>query len=398
MSLEFLALIVVLITCGVGFAYVWKLLEQKNSIIIELEKANEKLIYKNELDLQRLHEQKNELKSQINEMTQNLLDAKIKSFDESSIKSLENLLKPFKENIEQFKTKVEESQKQSGERLAALSKEIELVTKAGLSMTQEAQNLTKALKGEKQAQGRWGEMILESVLEHSGLVKDKHYLIQESYKDDDGNIKRPDVVVKLPEDKSLIIDSKVSLVDYDAYIKAPSEEQRVLEAKKIAKAFRAHIDTLSSKTYSSYDNKTLQYVFMFVPIESAYAIATHADDQLYEYALKKHIVIVYPSTLIVTLKTIYIYWQKEQSDIAVEKIFAEAGKLYDKVEGFIKTFDRVGTQLETLNKSYEMAQKQLYSGTGNILKRTEDLKILGAKTTKTIAKEKAKLLEFDEDG
>ena len=335
-------------------------------------------------------EQKKALKEEMSNTMQKLLESKLEKFDETSIKGLEMILKPFSENIEGFKKRIEENQKESGERVAALSKEIELMIKAGISIGEEASNLTKALKGDKQTQGRWGEMVLESVLEKSGLLKNDHYTIQENYKDENGKDKRPDVIVKLPGERSIVIDSKVSLVDYDRFIGGASDEERNIAAAGIAKAFRNHIDTLHGKEYIEYDVGTLQYVFMFVPIEGAYAVAVRHDPHLYEYALKKHIIIVYPSTLVVSLKTIYLYWQREKSDIAVELIYQEAGKLYEKVYGFVETFERVGKQLETVNLSYQKAKIQLYDGSGNILTRSEKLRELGAKTTKNLKSLKVK--------
>ena len=344
-----------------------------------------------------LVEQKNYWREELTNAMQKVLDGKIQKFDETSTKALEGLLAPFKENIEGFKKKVEEGQKESGERFVALSKEIEYIHKAGLSISQEASNLTKALKSEKQTQGRWGEMVLESVLEHSGLIKGDHYVTQESFRDEEGNHKRPDVLVKLPQGKSIIIDSKVSLVDYDNLIRSETPEQRLVASKGIGKSFRNHIDTLSSKEYTHYDTGTLQYIFMFVPIEGAYAVAVESDPSLYEYALQKHIVIVYPSTLVVTLKTIYMYWQREKSDIAVEKIFEEAGKMYDKVCGFVETFERIEGQISTISTSYQKAKTQL-QGHGGLVNRADKLKELGAKTTKKLkAKNKSESHEFDEE-
>jgi len=198
---------------------------------------------------------------------QNNLDSKLKKFDETSLKSLDTILKPFKENIDSFKKKVEETQESSVKKFAELSKEIEQVTKAGMSISQEAQNLTTALKGKKQTQGSWGEMILESVLEYSGLLKNVHYYTQQSYKDEQGDTKRPDVIIKLPQERTMIIDSKVSLNDYDAYIRAESEEERGVAVSNMVASFKNHIDTLDSKDYAHYKIGTLQYVFMFVPIE-----------------------------------------------------------------------------------------------------------------------------------
>jgi DNA recombination protein RmuC len=340
--------------------------------------------------------QEKQLSLKLHAIMQEGLESKLKKFDESSLKSLDTLLKPFKENLDTFKRKVELSQENSIQKFAQLSKEIEYVAKAGLSITQEAQSLTKALKGKKQTQGSWGEMILESVLEYSGLLKGVHYDTQSSFRGEDGRQKRPDVIIKLPKKRSIIIDSKVSLVDYDAVIRAQDDEERALAAKDVVRAFRSHIDTLERKDYAHYDVGTLQYVFMFVPIEGAFALAVQEDLGLYEYALKKHIAIVTPSTLTVSLRTIYLYWQSEQSTSHAQKLFVEAGKLYDKMHGFAETFTRFGSQLQTLQGTYEQASKQLTEGQGNLLSRTEKLKTLGAKTTKSLRDAKVVYDTFDE--
>jgi DNA recombination protein RmuC len=266
-----------------------------------------------------------------------------------------------------------------------------------LNIGNEAKNLTQALKGKKQTQGRWGEMILESVLEFSGLLKGKHYETQESYRDDDGNIKRPDVVVKLPQNRTIIVDSKVSLNDYDRYIKADNDEKRQISAKAVVEAFKNHINTLDSKDYSKYKIGTLQYIFMFVPIEGAFALAVQEDEGLYEYALSKHIAIVTPSTLTVSLRTIYLFWQSEQSTSNAIKMFDTAGKLYDKMVIFTQNFNKIGNQIQTLGNTYENSKTQLATGSGNLMKRAEDLKTLGAKTTKSLKKSKITYSDFDEE-
>ncbi len=342
-------------------------------------------------------EQGKKLELKLNEIMQNNLESKLKKFDETSLKSLDTILKPFKENIESFKKKIEESQESSVKKFAELSKEIEQVTKAGMSISHEAQNLTTALKGKKQTQGSWGEMILESVLEYSGLLKNVHYYTQQSYKDEQGDTKRPDVIIKLPQERTMIIDSKVSLNDYDAYIRAESEEERVIAIGNMVASFKNHIDTLDSKDYAHYKIGTLQYVFMFVPIEGAFALAVQRDPSLYEYALKKHIAIVNPSTLTVSLRTIYLYWQSEQSNTLATKLFDEAGKLYDKVVGYADSFNKVGIHIKTLAGSYEVAHKQLSEGSGNILGRVENLKKLGAKATKTLKDSKIEFQDFDDE-
>ncbi|MDD3595998.1 DNA recombination protein RmuC, partial [Sulfuricurvum sp.] len=311
-------------------------------------------------------------------------------------KSLDGLLKPFKENLDTFKKKVEDSQENSTKKFAELSKEIEQVTKAGMNISKEAESLTKALKGKKQMQGSWGEMILESVLEYSGLRKGVHYDTQESYKDEEGNTKRPDVIIKLPQERTIIIDSKVSLNDYNNYIHAETDEERLLATNGIVASFKNHIDTLDSKDYAHYKVGTLQYVFMFVPIEGAFAMAIQQDPKLYEYALKKHIAIVNPSTLTVSLRTIYLYWQSEQSNTLASKLFDEAGKLYDKMVGFSDSFGKIGKQLQTATSTYETAHKQLTEGSGNLMGRVENLKRLGARTSKTLKDSKMEFQDFDE--
>lgn len=344
-----------------------------------------------------LDEQGKKLELKLNAIMEQHLEQKLQKLDTASTKSLETLLKPFKENLDTFKKSVENSQESSIKKFAELSKEIELVARAGMNISKEAENLTKALKGKKQSQGSWGEMILESVLEYSGLVKGVHYETQESYKDEEGRTKRPDVVIKLPQERTIIIDSKVSLNSYDEFIRAESEEEKRIASKALCLAFREHIDTLDSKDYAHYKQGTLQYVFMFVPIEGAFSVAINEDPKLYEYALRKHIAIVNPSTLTVSLRTIYLYWQSEQSSTLASKLFEEAGKMYDKMVGFAESFKRVGTQLQTLNNSYESAQKQLSEGSGNILGRVENLKRLGAKATKNLKDAKIEYQDFNTD-
>ncbi len=351
-----------------------------------MEEANEKL-------KEHYEEQSKKLELKLNDLMQKTLESKIEKFDENSTKSLQNILKPFAESVESFKKRLEQTEEKNAKRFTELSKEIEFIGKASASLTQEAQNLAEALKGKKQTTGAWGEMILDSVLEYSGLLQGTHYEKQNSYRDENGELKRPDVVVKLPAGRSIVIDSKVSLVNYDRYVREENEEAKNIAAKALANNFKEHIDTLASKDYTRYDIGTLQYVFMFVPIEGAFSVALGADPSLYEYALKKHIAITTPSTLTVSLRTVYLYWQSEKSSHYALKLFEEAGKLYDKVVGFVTTFEKIGTQLSTVQNSYDDAYKQLAQGRGNLLTRVEKLKTLGAKTTKNLGSTK---LEYDD--
>jgi len=417
--------IVILVVLGcflgiiVAFGFWMKsLLNEKEQMIIQLQTKYEHLSAENlhlhmhnaklnaEIEAQKegnarlkfdLDEQGKKLELKLNAIMETHLEHKLQKLDTASAKSLETLLKPFKENLDTFKKSVESSQESSIKKFAELSKEIELVARAGMNISKEAENLTKALKGKKQAQGSWGEMILESVLEYSGLIKGVHYETQESYKDEEGRTKRPDVVIKLPQERTIIIDSKVSLNSYDELIRAQSDEEKSIASKALALAFREHIDTLDSKDYAHYKQGTLQYVFMFVPIEGAFSMAIHEDPKLYEYALRKHIAIVNPSTLTVSLRTIYLYWQSEQSSTLASKLFEEAGKMYDKMVGFAESFKKVGNQLQTLNASYDNAHKQLSEGSGNLLGRVENLKRLGAKATKNLKDAKIEYQDFSTD-
>lgn len=403
--------------CGLFFLILLWLLKEKSQEILTckldseaLDTQNRTLSIENATLKAELHAQKegneklkgdfdeqgSKLELKLNAIMEQHLEIKLKKLDESSVKSIDTLLKPFKENLESFKKSVEHSQENSTKKFAELSKEIELVTRAGLNISKEAENLTKALKGKKQSQGSWGEMILESVLEYSGLIKGVHYETQQSYKDEEGRIKRPDVVIKLPQERTIIIDSKVSLNSYDAFIRAESDEEKTIAAKALSQAFREHIDTLDSKDYAHYKQGTLQYVFMFVPIEGAFAVAIHEDSKLYEYALRKHIAIVNPSTLTVSLRTIYLFWQSEQSSSLALKLFDEAGKMYDKMVGFTENFKKMGAQIQTLNGSYDNAHKQLTEGNGNLLGRVENLKRLGAKATKNLKDTNVQYQDFNE--
>ena len=340
-------------------------------------------------------EQSKRLEESLDKIMRQHMEEKLKKLDETSVKNLDMVLKPLKEDIENFRKKIEETQEYSTKKFAELSKEIEQIVKAGMNISEEAKNLTNALKGKKQMQGRWGELVLESILETSGLLKGQHYETQLSFRDESGKRKRPDVVVKLPGNKSIIIDSKVSLNNYDRFIHAELDEERENYAKLLANDFKNHVDTLAKKDYAHYKSGTLQYVFMFVPIEGAFSVAVQANPSLYEYALEKNIVIVNPSTLIVTLKTIYLYWQSVESNTQAVKLFEDAGKLYDKIASFANTFKTLGNQIDTVSRTYSKALGQLSEGKGNILSRTENLKRLGAHTTKSLKDSKIDYQDLD---
>jgi len=331
-----------------------------------------------------LDEQSKKLELKLEQIMNHTIESKIKKFDNYSMKELNTLLEPFKTNLNEFKRQVSQQQESGTAKFASLSKEIEYISKIGINIGEEAKNLAQALKGKKQMQGSWGEMILESVLEHSGLIKGKHFETQATYTDSEGKRKRPDVIVKLPQDRTVIIDSKVSLNDYMRYNAANSSSERDEAIKSMIKAFKNHIDTLSKKDYTEYKVGTLQHVFMFIPIESAFVLAVQNDTHLYEYALEKNIAVVNPSILIVSLKTIYLYWQSEQSSTLAIKLFEEAGSLYDKMYLFAQSFKEIGEQLQRVDNTYQIANKRLTEGNGNLLGKVENLKQLGARTKRDL--------------
>jgi DNA recombination protein RmuC len=252
-------------------------------------------------------------------------------------------------------------------------------------MSEEANNLTKALKGDTKTQGNWGEFILESILEKSGLVKGREFVIQETVKSDDGSNLRPDVIVNLPDNKSMIIDSKVSLTAYEAYC---SNDEKAVKERSLSEhinSIRRHIKGLSPKDYQNlYGLQSLDFVLMFIPIEPAFALAVQNDASLFYDAFEKNIVIVSPSTLLATLRTISSIWKQEKQNRNALEIAKKGGELYDKLVGFVDDLVEVGTRMKKAGESYESAMKKLTEGRGTIISKAENLKQLGAKSTKTI--------------
>jgi len=245
-------------------------------------------------------------------------------------------------------------------------------------------NLTKALKGESKTQGIWGELVLEQVLERSGLCRGREYEVQQSFVDEHGRRQQPDVIVHLPEGRHVIIDSKVSLTAYERFCASEDEAERQLYLREHAASLRNHCKGLSAKAYQRLGLRTLDYVLMFVPIESAYVDAARYDPDLFGDALEKNIVIVTPSTLLATLRTIHNIWRFEYQNRHAAEIAEKAGRLYDKFVGFVADLEEVGRKLAATQKSYDDARKKLVSGRGNLVKSAEDIKALGAKASKSL--------------
>jgi DNA recombination protein RmuC len=254
-----------------------------------------------------------------------------------------------------------------------------------LQMSQDAQNLVKALKGDTKAQGNWGEIILQRILEISGLVKDREYFVQVSITTEDGKRYQPDIIVQLPDKKNIIIDSKVSLIAYDRYISNENEDDKQKEINSHLLSIKAHLKSLNSKNYQNlYKIDSLDFVFMFIPIEGAFALALQNDRQLYDTAFEMNIIIVSPTTLLATLRTIENMWNREYQNRNAFEIAKQSGDLFDKFVGFIEDLKNVGDRMDQAKKSYVGAMKKLTDGSGNLVRRVEKIKELGAKTSKSL--------------
>jgi len=311
-----------------------------------------------------------------------ILDEKSTKFTAQNQENLDKILKPFQEKIQNFEKKVEATQKDTIERNSALREQIKNLTALNEQMSKEASNLTKALKGDAKAQGNWGELVLERVLEKSGLEKDREYVVQQSFTTEDGKRVLPDVVIHLPDNKKMIIDSKVSLVAYERYINTDDDIQKEQSLKEHILSLRRHITQLSEKNYQDlYRMESPDFVLLFVPIEPAFAIAVNTDNQLYNQAFAKNIVIVTPSTLLATLRTIDTMWNNEKQQQNALEIATQAGRLYDQFVNLTEDLIKVGNQLKTVQGSYDGTMKKL-TGQGNLIRKIEGLKKLGIKQKK----------------
>ena len=313
-----------------------------------------------------------------------ILEEKSLKFTERNEKNIKDILSPLNEKIQLFEKKVEESQKENISIHSALREQLLNLQTQNLKITQEAENLTKALKGDSKMQGNWGELVLERVLEKSGLEKDREYTVQQSFTRADGSRVLPDVIINFPDGKKMIVDSKVSLTDYERYVNA-DEELRAKYLKDHINSLRRHVDQLSAKKYEDlYAMESPDFVLMFVPIEPAFAIAINQDSSLYNKAFEQNIIIVTPATLLATLRTIDSMWNNEKQQRNALEIARQAGALYDKFEGFVGDLMKVGKKMDEAKGEYKGAMNKLIEGRGNIVNSIERLKKMGAKAKKSL--------------
>jgi len=313
-----------------------------------------------------------------------ILDEKSLKFTEQNQKNIKNILSPLQDKIQLFEKKVEESQKENISIHSALREQLLNLQNQNLKITQEAENLTKALKGDSKMQGNWGELVLERVLEKSGLEKDREYSVQQSFTREDGSRVLPDVVINLPDGKKMVIDSKVSLTDYERFVNA-EETMQEKHLKDHINSLKKHVEQLSAKKYEDlYEMESPDFVLLFVPIETAFSIAINKDNSLYNKAFEQNIVIVTPSTLLATLRTIDSMWNNEKQQRNAIEIARQAGALYDKFEGFVADLTKVGKKMDDAKTEYRGAMNKLVEGRGNIITSIEKLKKMGAKAKKSM--------------
>lgn len=358
------------------------------------QKGNENLQENLARQKEELNQLNERLKIEFENLANKILDEKTKKFTDQNKDSLDTILTPFKDRIKEFEAKVQKVYDVEAAERNSLKGEIKQLMSLNQVMHQEAQNLTRALKGDNKTQGNWGEFILESILEKSGLVKDREFKTQESITTDDGRRLQPDIVIYLPDDKNLIIDSKVSLVGFEKYSSSEDENTKLLGIKEHCQSVRSHIKSLSDKKYhQQYGIKTLDFVLLFIPIEPAFALAVQHDANLFNDAFEKNIVIVSPTTLLATLRTVSNIWRQENQSKNAFEIAKKAGDLYDKFVGFTEDMIDLGKKMDQGKATYTDAMKKLSDGTGNIVKRVEELKKMGAGTNKSIS---PKLIERSE--
>lgn len=354
------------------------------------------LLAKKENDFDNLLERSKEQKKEISDLqekftlefenlAQKILEEKTSKFTAQNQENLKNILTPLQEKIQLFEKKVDDSQKETYGYHAALKEQLQHLKDQNFKITKETENLTKALKGDNKMQGNWGELILERVLEKSGLEKGREYEVQSSFTNEEGNRVQPDVIINLPDGKKMIVDAKVSLTAYEKYCNTEDNVEKNEFLKEHLNSLKRHIEQLSSKNYYDiYHMESPDFVLLFIPIEPAFALALQEDNLLYNKAFEKNIVIVTPATLLATLRTIDSMWTNQKQQENAVEIARQAGALYDKFEGLISDLHRIGKKMDEAKNEYGNAMNKLVEGKGNLVSSVEKLKKMGAKAKKTL--------------
>lgn len=361
---------------------------EKESLAIQLSKKEtdfENLWERNKEQKEEVEKLQEKFTKEFENLANKILEEKTSKFTEQNKENLKNILTPLQDKIQLFEKKVEDTHKESIDYHAALRQQILGLREMNEQMSKETLNLTKALKGDSKMQGNWGELILERVLEKSGLEKGREYEVQQSFVTEEGNRVFPDVVINLPDGKKMVVDSKVTLTAYERYINEEDDVEKAQHLKEHVISIRRHVDQLSEKNYQDlYHMESPDFVLLFIPIESAFALALNEDTFLYNKAFEKNIVIVTPSTLLATLRTIDSMWTNQKQQENALEIARQAGALYDKFEGFVADLVKVGNKIKDSKTEYDNAMSKLVDGSGNLINRVENLKKMGAKAKKAL--------------
>ena len=364
----------------------------KDNALLEI---NKKLASR-ESDYQHLNTKLNEQKAEIEKLQEkftiefknlanDILDEKTKKFTEQNKTNLDQILKPLNDKIKDFEKKVEEAYDKESQQRFSLKEEVKRLAELNQVVSNEAANLVRALKGEAKTQGNWGEVILERILEKSGLVKDREYYVQKSFETEEGKKLQPDVVIIYPGERTVVVDSKVSLIAYERYVSSASPEEQESAIKDHLISVKRHIDDLSAKGYHTlYELKSLDFVMMFLPIEPAYLIAIQSDPGLWNYAYDRRILLISPTNLIAALKMVESMWRQEYQNKNAEEIARQSGALYDKFEGLVTDLIDLGKRLNSTTDFYKDSMNKLTDGKGSLIARVENIKKLGAKTKKSL--------------
>ncbi|WP_374400303.1 DNA recombination protein RmuC [Flavobacterium sp.] len=362
--------------------------KEKESLAIHLAKKEndfDNLLERNKEQKQEVEQLQEKFTKEFENLANKILEEKTVKFTEQNKENLKNILSPLQDKIQLFEKKVEDTHKESIDYHAALRQQILGLREMNEQMSKETINLTKALKGDSKMQGNWGELVLERVLEKSGLEKDREYFVQQSHVTEDGNRVFPDVIINLPDGKKMIIDSKVTLTAYERYINEEDSEVKNQHLKEHIVSINRHVEQLGSKNYHDlYHMESPDFVLLFIPIESAFAVALNEDTSLYNKAFEKNIVIVTPSTLLATLRTIDSMWTNQKQQENAIEIARQAGALYDKFEGFVSDLIKIGKKMDEAKIEYGNAMNKLVDGKGNLITSVEKLKKMGAKAKKAL--------------
>ncbi|WP_316819518.1 DNA recombination protein RmuC [Pedobacter gandavensis] len=354
-----------------------KVIKSEETLAAQREKQAEQELYITDLQQR--------FKLEFENIANKVLEEKTARFTVENKNNLDLILNPFKENIKAFEEKVEKVYKSESDERNILKGVISQLMDQSKQIQEDANNLTKALKGDSKKQGNWGEVILEKVLERSGLIKDREYRIQANLSTTTGNRMQPDVIIDLPDDKHIVVDSKVSLVAYERLVTSEHEVERENHLKQHILSIKNHIQGLSGKNYQDlYQINSPDFVLLFIPIESSFGIAVQQDTELFNYAWDRRVVLVSPSTLLATLRTIASIWKQERQNRNVLEIARLSGSMYDKFVGFLTDMESIGRNIRQSQDAYDKALNKLSTGTGNLANTSEKIKKLGAKTTKQI--------------